>query len=197
MRLVLLGPPGAGKGTQGEALAHRYGVTHISSGELFREQIAAGTPLGEQVRQYLADGVLVPDDLVFDLVGAAVTTSVAASGGYVLDGFPRTLAQAERAYDLAAQAGVAADAVVLLDLPDEIARQRLLGRSRHEPGDGRGDDRDLAVIDRRLQVYHAETEPLIDFYTRRGVLARIDASAPPDEVTTAAVDAIERLATAR
>lgn len=195
MRLVLLGPPGAGKGTQGEALAHRYGVTHISSGELFRQQIAADTPLGRKVRQYLADGLLVPDDLVFDLIGAAVSQSVASAGGYVLDGFPRTLAQAERAHDMAAQAGVVADAVVLLVLPDDIARQRVLGRA--DGADSRIDDHDRAVIDRRLAVYHAETEPLIDFYQRRGVLATIDASGTPEQVTSAAIEAIQRLAPAR
>lgn len=193
MRLVLLGPPGAGKGTQGEALAERYGVRHISSGELFRQQIAAGTPLGEQVRAYLAEGVLVPDDLVFAVIGDAVRRSVESGGGYVLDGFPRNLVQAERAHDLADRAGTTAEAVVLLVLPDDVARQRLVGRA----GTGRGDDQDPAVVDRRLQVFHQETAPLVEFYRRRGILVAVDATPSPLQVTAAAVDAIERLVPAR
>jgi adenylate kinase len=189
MRMVLLGPPGAGKGTQGEALARRYGVPHISSGELFRHEVVAGTPAGQQVSRYLAEGVLVPDDLVFAVVGGAVQRAVESGGGYVLDGFPRNLAQAERAYDLATRTGVTADCVVLLDLPDEVARQRLLGRA----GDGRADDQDPAVVDRRLQVFHDETEPLIEFYRDRGMLAVVDATGPPDQVTAAAVDAVARV----
>jgi adenylate kinase len=189
MRLVLLGPPGAGKGTQSEALARRYGVPHISSGELFRHEVAAGTPAGQQVSKYLAEGELVPDDLVFTVVGGALQRAVESGGGYVLDGFPRNLAQAERAYDLASQTGVTADCVILLDLPDEVARERLLGRS----GDGRTDDQDPAVVDRRLRVFHAETEPLIEFYRRRGLLAVVDATGPPDQVTAAAIHAVGRL----
>jgi adenylate kinase len=183
MRLVLLGPPGAGKGTLGEALARRYGVPHISSGDLFRQQVLDGTPLGQEVNRYLTAGMLVPDDLVFAVIGDAVREAVGSGGGYVLDGFPRNLAQAERAFDQAARAGVSADAVILLDLPDEVAHERLLGRA----GAGRSDDRDPEVIDRRLALYHAETEPLIDFYRGRGILVVVDGAKPPDEVTAAAV----------
>jgi adenylate kinase len=186
--LVLLGPPGAGKGTQGEALAARYGVEHISSGELFRQQIASASAVGAQVQRYLAAGELVPDDVVFAVVGDAVERAVQARGGYVLDGFPRNLVQAERAQDLADRSGVKANAVVLLVLSDEVARHRLLDRSA-----GRGDDRDPAVIDRRLQVFHADTAPLVDFYQRRGILVSIDATPPPGQVTAAAIEAIEGL----
>jgi adenylate kinase len=188
VRLVLLGPPGAGKGTQGEALAARYGVEHISSGELFRQQIASASAVGAQVQRYLAAGELVPDDVVFAVVGDAVERAVQARGGYVLDGFPRNLVQAERAQDLADRSGVKANAVVLLVLSDEVARHRLLDRSA-----GRGDDRDPAVIDRRLQVFHADTAPLVDFYQRRGILVSIDATPPPGQVTAAAIEAIEGL----
>ena len=188
MRLVLLGPPGAGKGTQGEALAARYAVEHISSGELFRQQIAAGSPLGAQVQRYLAAGELVPDDLVFTLIGDAVNRAVDSRGGYILDGFPRNLVQAERAQDLADRAGVTANVVLLLVLSDGVARERLLHRS-----EGRGDDQDPAVVDRRLQVFRADTAPLVDFYEHRGILVSVDATPPPAQVTAAAIEAITRL----
>ncbi len=180
MRLVLLGAPGAGKGTQGAVLAERYGVPHISSGELLRAHVDAKSDLGRQVTEYLEIGEFVPDDLVLAVVGDAVSAAMKA-GGYILDGFPRTLAQAERAYALAEPAGVAADAVVYLAVPDEAARQRLTGRA----GDGRSDDADAAVIERRLALFHAETQPLLEFYRERKILVTIDAMQSPDTVSAA------------
>jgi adenylate kinase len=184
MRLVLLGAPGSGKGTQGEALADRFGVEHVSSGELVRRHIAEGTDIGREAASYADRGELVPDDLVLRIVGEAVTRA-AAAGGYVLDGFPRSLAQAQRAYEIASQSDLTADAVVYLAVPDDIARERLGHRDV-----GRADDNDPAVIDRRLQVFHAETEPLLDFYRTRGILHEIDATPPPDEVTRAMLAAL-------
>lgn len=184
MRLILLGAPGSGKGTQGDALAMRFGVRHVSTGELLRRHIADQSELGRAAQAYVQGGELVPDDIVLQMAGAEVIEA-AAEGGYVLDGFPRTLAQAERAYELAVPAGVTADAVVYLAVPDDVARERLLARD-----EGRLDDADPTVIERRLRVFHDETEPLLDFYRERGILVTIDAAQPPERVTDAMLAAL-------
>jgi len=184
VRIVLLGAPGSGKGTQGERLAKHLGVPHIASGELLREQVAAGTDLGRAVAAHLARGDLVPDDVVLAIVGEAVAHA-AQSGGYVLDGFPRTRAQAERAFLLARPNGLDADAAVYLALDDDIARSRLAGRA----GGGRTDD-DAAVVDHRLQVFHDNMRPILEFYGARGILVTVDASLPVDDVTAAILEQV-------
>src|SRR4051794_14106893 len=184
MRIVLLGAPGSGKGTQGHALAERFGVRHLSTGEMLRAEIAVGSELGLVVQDYVDRGELVPDELILRIVGVAVTEA-AREGGYVLDGFPRTLDQAQRAHELAEQAGITADAVVYLAVPDAVARERLIGRAG-----GRADDRAPTVIERRLRVFHELTEPLLAYYAERGILVTIDATPPPDEVTRAMLAAV-------
>jgi adenylate kinase len=173
VRLVLLGAPGSGKGTQAAALALHLRVPHISSGELLRQQVAAGTDLGRRVEGHLGRGELAPDDRV----AAVVEDALARTGrpGFVLEGFPRTVAQA-RAADERHPPGLA-DKVILLELPDDVARQRLAQRA---PA-GRSDDRDPGVIEERLRRYHAETEPLVDYY--RAILTTVDADRPADAVT--------------
>lgn len=185
MRIVLLGVPGSGKGTQGEVLARRLGIEHISSGDLLRAQIAAKTELGQAAVGYLDRGELVPDDLVFAVVSEAVVRA-AAAGGYILDGFPRNRAQAEHAYSLAAPRDIAAEVVVYLELTDDTARARLTGRASL----GRVDDADSAVIERRLQLYHDETQPLLAYYRERGILVTIDAAQPVEAVTDAILTAL-------
>jgi adenylate kinase len=185
VQIVLLGAPGSGKGTQGDVLAEHFGVPHVSSGELLRMHVASGTDLGREVASFLARGELVPDDLVLAVVGDALNGAFEA-GGYVLDGIPRTLAQAERAYALAKPAGLLADAVVYLDVPDAVARERLVGRAET----GRADDADAAVIERRLQVFHADTRPLLDFYRERGILRTVDAVLPVAAVSAAILEAL-------
>lgn len=180
-RLVLLGAPGAGKGTLAAALCDHFDICHLSSGELLRDHVDAKTDLGRQVASYLDQGELAPDDLVT----AAVVDALTRIGpGYVLDGFPRTATQARQADSL--QAGGIADAVVFLALPDHLARQRLADRRT----EGRSDDQDPAVVEHRLQQFHAETEPLAGYYRERGLLLTVDASPPPDEVTAAALAAL-------
>jgi adenylate kinase len=179
MRLVLLGAPGSGKGTQGAELAQRLGVPYVSSGELLRNHAAAQTELGRRVAPYLNRGDLAPDELVL----AAVSDALAApanAGGYVLEGFPRTTAQASSG-DVPSP-----DAVVYLALPDEVARQRLARRAAA----GRTDDADPEAIERRFRLFHAETEPLIDFYRQHGLLTTVDANQPVDAVTAAILDAL-------
>jgi adenylate kinase len=183
VHIVLLGAPGSGKWTQGDRLATHFGVPHVSSGELLREHVASGSDLGQQVAYFLSRGELVPDDLVLTVVADALSGAFEA-GGYVLDGIPRTLAQAERAYAIAKPAGLLADAVVYLDVPDDVARERLAGRAET----GRVDDADPAVIERRLQVFHADTGPLIDFYRERGILRTVDAVQPVEAVSAAILE---------
>ena len=187
MQLVLLGAPGSGKGTQGAFLAQHFGVRHVSSGELLRRHVTDDSPLGREVNDCLRRGELVPDDLVLAIVGDALVGAVEA-GGYILDGIPRTLAQAEQAYALAAPAGLTADAVIYLDVPDDVARTRLAGRAV----EGRADDTDIDAIERRLQVFHAETDPLLDFYRERGILIVIDGACAADAVSAAICDALAR-----
>jgi adenylate kinase len=187
VKLVLLGAPGSGKGTQGVVLAQRFGVPHVSSGELLREHVAAKSDYGQQAQKFLARGELAPDDLVLSVVGDALIGAVEA-GGYVLDGIPRTLSQAQRAYALAGPAGLVADAVIYLDVPDEVARARLAGRA----GTNRADDADPTVIERRLQVFHADTRPLLDFYRERGILVPIDGVQRAAAVSAAILDALTR-----
>jgi adenylate kinase len=176
MRIVLLGAPGAGKGTQGVALAEQFGVPHVSSGELLRAEMTSDSELGRLVRGSVSRGELVPDELVLSVVGRAVNEAM-ETGGYILDGFPRTLEQAKRAFELAVTAGSNADHVIYLAVPDDIVRERLAGR--HE---GRVDDGDPAVVQRRLELFHAETEPLLEFYRDRGILREVDARGTPEEV---------------
>ena len=158
-RVLMLGPPGSGKGTQGERLARSLGVEHISSGALLREAVAGGTPLGHQVEQAMSEGRLVSDELVTQ----AVRPALQRRDGYVLDGFPRKLSQTD---------GVDFDAVVHLDVPEAEVVRRLLGR-------GRADDTE-AVIAERLREYREDTLPLLDHY--RDVVVDVDGNRDPDEI---------------
>ena len=185
MRVVMLAPPGAGKGTQGERIASRYGVPHISSGDIFRHEVASGSPLGIRLRGYLDAGDLVPDDLVLQLMTERVIAAARNDGGYVLDGFPRTLPQAEAAAEIARQAGVSAQAVLYLEAPEEVLMQRVSGR-----GEGRADDSEQ-VARHRLEVYAKITQPLIDYFTGRGIVIRIDASRSIDEVSQEIYSALD------
>lgn len=185
MRIILLGSPGSGKGTQGPLLAGRLGATHISSGELLREHLADTTELGKLVSDYVQAGDLVPDEIVLELLLEPVARAV-ASGGYVLDGFPRTLRQAELAFQRAVPLGATADAVVYMAVPDEVVRERLQGRSSA----GRLDDADSAVIERRLRIFHSETEPLLEYYRNRRLLVTIDATLSPEDVLEATLAAL-------
>jgi adenylate kinase len=187
MRLILLGAPGAGKGTQGVRLADHYGVAHVASGDILREHVAEGTPLGRRVSAYLASGDLVPDDLVLAVIGRAVIAAM-ETGGYLLDGFPRTLTQAERAFEAAIEENLIADAVLFLDVPDEVAIERLVERSSTS---GRIDDASTDVIRHRLEVFHEQTAPLLEFYRGDGRLVTIDAGPPPDEVFAGIVTTLD------
>lgn len=187
MRLILLGAPGAGKGTQGVRLADHYRVAHVSSGDILRQHVAEGTEIGRKIAASVAAGELVPDELVLTVIGRAVAEAM-ETGGYLLDGFPRTLAQAEQAYAGATRANVAAHAVLYLAVPDEVAAERLRDRSATS---GRIDDASDEVIRHRLEVFHRETMPLLDFYRENDRLITVDATPPPDEVAEAIIAAVD------
>ena len=212
MRLVLLGPPGAGKGTQGQALARAFGVPHVATGEIIRDQIGRGTEFGRKVEAQIAAGNFVPDADVLYWVGRRLAEPDAGRG-YVLDGFPRDTAQAE-----AFTASL--DAVVELVIADEALIERLSGRLvcpvcetayhvvSHPPlrsgicdRDGtplvRRPDDDPASVRRRLQIYHQVTEPLQAYYDRRGLLARVDAEGKPEAVTARILSALPDQALAK
>jgi adenylate kinase len=178
VRLLLLAPPGAGKGTQGERLAAWSGARHIAAGDLLRAQARAEDRLGREIAACQARGDLVPDQIVLDVLTPAVTEA-AAQGGYILDGFPRTLPQATAAAELAARLGVTLDAAVYLHAPDAVLTRRLLNRAGQG---GRADDV-ADVIQHRLRVYAETTGPLVPYYTERGILVAVDADQPPDAVT--------------
>lgn len=175
-RLILFGPPGAGKGTQAVELSSRFTVPHISTGDLFRAAVSEQTALGVKAQEYLDRGELVPDELVIDMIRERLVqpdTQV----GWLLDGFPRTVPQAHALDELLSSINQSLDRVVNLEVPDEFLLERLLGR-------GRKDDNE-EVIRRRLQVYHDQTAPLIRFYGDRHQLTDIDGSAPVEDVTAA------------
>lgn len=174
MRLLLIGAPGSGKGTQATLLAERFGIAHISSGDLLRQHVRDQTPIGLTIKQYVDKGDLVPDAVVMDMLFKPVLAAT-ESGGYVLDGFPRTVEQAEVAYDVARQHHAHVQATVHLDVPTDQLVARLLARSR-------GSEDSQQVIEHRLEVYRDKTVPLLDYYARREWLLTIDGSQPPEAV---------------
>jgi len=189
VHVLLIGPPAAGKGTQGRRIAARFAVTYLSSGELLRTEVAAGTALGQQVAADLAAGDLVPDELMLEVLRAPLEAAL-TSGGYVLDGFPRNVAQALELAAYAAQMGGTPDAVVWFDVEHDELLRRTRSRALAE---GRVDDAD-AVARHRIDVYTAATAPLIDHYRAQHLLIRIDAAKPVDEVAAIVLAALERLA---
>ena len=185
MRLLIIAPPGGGKGTQARRLAEHFGIEHISSGELLRQEIRAGTELGRRVQRYVERGDLVPDDVMAALLLDKVVRA-AAAGGFILDGFPRTREQAEAAAVLARERGLTIDAAINLSVPDDEVLRRLRERARLE---GREDDTE-ETIRHRLEVYQTATRPMLEYYAERGVLVEVDGARPPDEVTDAILDAL-------
>lgn len=187
MRLLMVAPPGAGKGTQAARLASHYGVPHLSSGDLFRKEVTAGTTIGRIAAGYVKRGDLVPDDLVMQMLAGPVLRA-ARAGGYVLDGFPRTLRQAEEAYAWAKQVeGVELQAVVHLIVGRDELLRRLLARAQAE---GRSDDT-IEIVEHRLDVFDNETEPLLGYYAGRGLVVDIDGEQAVEKVFDDIVAAIE------
>jgi adenylate kinase len=178
MRLILMGPPGAGKGTQASRVAEQFGIPAISTGDIFRENVSKGTELGVKAGEYMDAGEYVPDDLTNLMVRNRIDEDD-ATPGFLLDGYPRTLAQVEELDGMIKFTGHELDAVVVLTVDPEELVQRLLQRAET---DGRSDDTE-DVVRRRQEVYAEQTEPLIDVYRERGLLHEVDGMGEVDEVT--------------
>ena len=210
MKIIMLGAPGAGKGTQAERICAKYSIPHISTGDIFRANIKNNTELGQKAKSYMDQGLLVPDELVVDLVVDRVKADDCRNG-YVLDGFPRTIPQAEALDKALAANGEKVDYAINVEVPDENIINRMSGRRAclscgatyhivHIPTKVEGicdksgaelvlrDDDKPETVKKRLDVYHEQTQPLIDYYTDKGVLNEVDGTKDMDEVFSAIVD---------
>lgn len=179
MRLLFIGPPGAGKGTQAGKVAARLGIPHVSTGEMFRDHVARGTDLGKQVEAIMAAGDYVPDEITVAMLRERIAEDDAADG-FILDGFPRTLPQVAALDELIGETGL--DRVVLFRVDEEALAERMLAR-------GRADDTE-ETIRNRFQVYNEQTEPLVDLYRDRGVVVEVDGIGEVDEVTERVLAAV-------
>ena len=207
MKIIMLGAPGAGKGTQAKMIADKYGVPHISTGDIFRANIKNGTELGMEAKKYMDQGLLVPDELTVSILLDRVAQDD-CKNGYVLDGFPRTIPQAEVLDSELTKLGDHIDYAINVDVPDENIVKRMSGRRacltcgatyhiEHVPPKKEGicdvcgselvlrDDDKPETVKNRLNVYHEQTQPLIDFYTEKGVLKTVDGTVPMEEVFAA------------
>lgn len=207
MKIIMLGAPGAGKGTQAKMIAEKYGVPHVSTGDIFRANIKNGTELGKEAKQYMDQGLLVPDELTVRILLGRVAQDD-CKNGYVLDGFPRTIPQAEVLDSELSKLGDHIDYAIDVDVPDENIIKRMSGRRacltcgatyhiEHVPPKTEGicdkcgselvlrDDDKPETVKNRLNVYHEQTQPLIDFYTNKGVLKTVDGTLPMEEVFAA------------
>ncbi len=182
-RVILLGPPGSGKGTQAARLAGELGVPAISTGEMLRRAAAAGTELGKRVEGIMLLGHLVDDDTMAEVVRERLAQEDARQG-FLLDGYPRTLPQAETLESILETQGVGLDAVVLIEVPEPVLFERLLARKRPDDSEG--------VIRERLRVYREDTEPLAGFYRRQGLLTEVDGNQPIENVAAALLAALGR-----
>ena len=213
MKIIMLGAPGAGKGTQAKMLASKYEIPHISTGDIFRANIKNGTELGKKAKEYMDQGLLVPDELTVDLVIDRITKDDCKKG-YILDGFPRTIPQAEALDAALVKLGEKLDYAVDVDVPDESIVSRMSGRractgcgatyhvvfNPSEKGDNcqvcgeplilRDDDKP-ETVQKRLDVYHDQTQPLIDYYKKQGILNTVDGTRKMDEVFAAITGILE------
>ena len=209
MKIIMLGAPGAGKGTQAKQIADKYSIPHISTGDIFRANLKAGTDLGKKAKEYMDQGLLVPDELTCDLVMDRISQDDCRNG-FVLDGFPRTIPQAEVLEEALANIGDKIDFAIDVDVPDENIVRRMSGRRaclscgatyhiEHVPPKAEGicdrcgkelvlrDDDKAETVKNRLNVYHEQTQPLIDFYEKKGVLKSVDGTVDMQDVFAAIV----------
>ncbi len=216
MRIVLLGAPGAGKGTQCKRIVEKYGLLHLSSGDILRQQRAEGTELGKKAQSYMDSGALVPDELIVEMMADAI--SKAPAGGYVLDGFPRTVNQAQELDKALSADGQKIDAVLNLEIDDSIVASRMTGRrscpqcgavyhieNLKSQVEGKCDkdgaeliqrpDDGLEVVENRLKTYHQQTRPVVDYYKSNSTVYDIDAGKDADEVSALVFAELGELAT--
>lgn len=177
MRLILFGPPGAGKGTQAEFIADKYNVEHISTGDVLREAVKNKTDIGLKAKSYMDNGDLVPDEVVIEIIRQKISSL--NNGSFMLDGFPRTKAQAEALDEMLGEQKIALDAVVMLDVKDEEIINRIMNRQKVE---GREDDSE-DVVKNRLNVYREQTSPLEDYYNEKGLLEKVNGEGSIKEIS--------------
>jgi len=187
MRLILLGPPGAGKGTQAQRLVEKHGIVQLSTGDMLRTAVAAGTPVGQRAKAIMDRGDLVPDDVMIEIIAERIGRPDTARG-FILDGFPRTVDQAEALDRLLEERGLALDGIVEIVVDHGILRDRILGRAK-ETGGARADDTE-ATVTKRLDVYRAQTAPVADHYGRAGVLKQVDGMGTVEEVAARIDDSL-------
>ena len=185
MKLLLIAPPGAGKGTQAVVIAKHFGIPHVATGDLLRDHVARDTELGRSVKQFLDRGELVPDDVVLEMVRQAL--EAAKGGGVLLDGVPRTMDQARALYEIGLKLDMTADVALHLQVTDDELVRRLLARAE---GQARSDDTE-EVIRRRLELYYEVTHPILEWYGERGILVTVDAMRPADQVGRQILTALE------
>lgn len=190
MRILMIAPPGAGKGTQGERIARHFAVPHIATGDLLRDHASRGSELGRAVQHHLDRGDLVPDDVVLGMVREAVEAAAATEQrGYVLDGIPRTIHQARQLYLIARDLDMTADVALHLQVSDAEVVRRLLARAAEQ---GRSDDSE-DVIRRRLDLYHDVTQPILAWYEERGILIVVNGEGPTQQITRQILTALEQV----
>lgn len=189
MRVLLIAPPGAGKGTQGAIIAAHFDMPHIATGDLLRDHVARQTDLGRAVRELLDRGELVPDEVVLDMVREAMVEAKNTGGGYVIDGVPRNMAQARALYEIGRILDMTANVALHLKVDDDELIRRLLARAALEH---RSDDTE-EVIRRRLDLYHTVTHPIVDWYAERGILVSVDAMRPAEAVGREILTALQAM----
>lgn len=180
MNVILLGPPGAGKGTQARMLEERHGLKQLSTGEMLRAAIAEGTEVGRQIEAMMAHGDLVPDEIVVGIIAERIAQDDCRRG-FILDGFPRNVAQAKALDGMLREKGIGLDAVIQLGVDDRILSDRIAKRASETEGGPRADD-NAEAFRKRLEVYHEQTAPVMDYYRMRGALKIVDGMASVDEV---------------
>ncbi|KAK5778588.1 adenylate kinase ADK1 PWA37_000146 [Arxiozyma heterogenica] len=215
LRMVLIGPPGAGKGTQAPNLVEKFGAAHLATGDMLRSQIAKGTQLGLEAKKIMEAGGLVSDDIMVNMIKDELTNNPACKKGFILDGFPRTIPQAEKLDQMLAERGTPLQAAIELKVDDDLLVARITGRLIHlasgrsyhkifnppkvemtddvtgEPLVQRGDDNEES-LKKRLDAYHTQTEPIVEFYKKTGIWSGIDASQPPANVWESILSALDR-----
>jgi adenylate kinase len=181
MNIILLGPPGAGKGTQAKLLEDRYGLKQLSTGDMLRAEVASGSPLGREAKRIMDLGKLMPDQLMIDMIADRIARPDCARG-FILDGFPRTVAQAEGLDAMLAAKGLRLDAVVEIVVPEEALVDRIQARIAQSAGGARTDD-DVEILKTRLKVYRDQTAPILPYYRAKGLVKSLDGLQPIDSVT--------------
>ncbi|MDR0895175.1 MAG: adenylate kinase [Prevotellaceae bacterium] len=187
LNIVIFGAPGSGKGTQSELLVNKYGINHISTGDVLRAEIKKGTQLGKTAQGYIEQGQLIPDDLMIDIL-ADVLDNLKESKGVIFDGFPRTIAQAEALKQMLAERGQDVTVMIDLEVPEDILMARLINRGKQT---GRADDNE-ETIKKRLNVYHTQTAPLVDWYKNEGKHHRIKGFGELEQIFRDVCEAIEK-----